>query len=106
MTTDLLAAALAQLATVMIAVWSATEILGNWRGWNKLAVSLGLGPMFSTTAYALGWFTALPTVATARQIPLTGIRGYCAAAFAGLIATLATKAAHDYIIKPGMASTP
>ena len=106
MTTDLLGAAVAQLATLMTAVWSATEIIGNWRRWNKLAVSLALGPGFSTIAYAVGWFTALPTVATAGQLPMTGIRGYCAAGFAGLVATLVTKVAHDAIIKPATEAKP
>lgn len=99
--TDLLLAALTQLATLMVANWTATEALGNVlraRGHAvpKLALSCVLAPAFSAAAYGFGWFTALPAVA-ANAVPVTGGRGYLSAAFAGLVAALVTSTTHGLV---------
>ena len=111
-TTDPLIAALLQLGTIMAACWVATEGLGNvlfLHGvrLHKLAISCLLAPGFSTAAYALGWFTALPAV-TAAAIPVAGARGYLSAAFAGLVAALVTSGAHGLVkaITGGSAAPP
>ena len=110
--TDPLIAALLQLGTIMAACWAATEGVGNAlraRGLalHKLAISCLLAPGFSTAAYALGWFTALPAV-TAAAIPVTGARGYMSAAFAGLVAALVTSGAHGLVkaVAGGGAAAP
>jgi hypothetical protein len=93
MNTDLLAAAVIQLASIMTANWTATEAVGNsLPSVPKLAISCVFGPAFSTAAYAFGWFTALPTMAGATQV--AGIRSYLSAAFAGLVASLITSGSH------------
>jgi hypothetical protein len=100
-TTDPFVAALLQLGTIMAACWAATEGVGNALrakgiAVHKLAISCLLAPGFSTAAYALGWFTALPAV-TAAAIPVAGARGYLSAAFAGLVAALVTSGAHGLV---------
>jgi hypothetical protein len=97
MTTDLLAAALVQLATLMAATWTLTEAIGARVAWPKLAISLVLGTALSMAAYGLGWFTALPA-ATASAIPIAGLRGYLSAGFAGLVGASVTSALHAGIL--------
>jgi hypothetical protein len=97
MTTDLIGAALVQLGTIMAATWILTEGIGRRTGWPKLAISLLVGAGLSAAAYALGWFTALPT-ATATAIPVIGVRGYLSAAFAGFIGAAVTSAGHAALV--------
>lgn len=100
-TTDPFVAALLQLASIMAGCWAATEGVGNalsarGRKLPKLLISCVLAPAFSTVAYALGWFTALPAM-TAGGTPVTGGRGLLSAAFAGLVAALVTSGAHGLV---------
>jgi hypothetical protein len=88
---DLLASLTLQLATLTAAVWSLTEIVGRATGYNKGWLALAFGPLTAAVAYGLG-FVPLVTA--------TGAKGYAAAAFAGLIATLTAKTFHDYIANP------
>ncbi len=97
MTTDLLAAALAQLASIMAANWTLTEALGSRISLGKFWISLVLAPLLSTSAWALGWFSALPA-ATTFGAPITGLRGAMSAAFAGLIGAVLTSTAHKAFI--------
>jgi pyrroline-5-carboxylate reductase len=95
---DLVAAALVQLASIMGGNWILVEALGTRLRIGKLWLSLVVGPLLTMAAYALGWFTALPTAATVAGLPLLGARAYLSAAFAGFIASLLTSAAHAAMV--------
>ena len=97
MTTDLIAVALVQLASIMAGNWVLTEAIGSRVLLGKLWISLLVAPALTMAAYALGWFSALPAVAAAGA-PVTGLRGYLSAAFAGFIGALLTSAAHKALI--------
>jgi len=108
MDTDLLVPAVAQLASIMIATWSLTEQIGNrlLTRIGKFWIALVLGPALTVAAYGVGFFTALPETATLRAIPMTGPRGYLAAAFAGAIASILTSSGHALLIGSGVAKSP
>ena len=93
MTTDLMLAVLAQLGTIVAAVWSLTEVLGRAFGWRKDLLSLVVGPAMAVVGYAVGFVTAIPG---------TGWQGWVGAGFGGLVATLVAKQMHDLIAAPLM----
>ena len=108
MTTDLMLAAGAQLASITAAVWVLTEILGRAAKWNKVAVALCLGPLLALAAYATGFLTALPDC----PAPIGAACKWIGAGFAGLITTLLAKGFHDLLgdrvlkVLPGLQKPP
>lgn len=94
---DPLAAVAIQLTTGVIAVWSLSEITGRATGLHKGLLSIVFGPLVGCGAYTFGF---LPYIT--ETLKLTGLLGYGAAAFAGLIATLVSKPFHDMLANPIM----
>jgi hypothetical protein len=88
---DLLLPLLTQLGSCTAATWALTEVVGRVTSVAKTWLALAIGPATAATAYGLG-FVPLVTA--------TGVKGYAAAGFAGLIATLTAKAFHDLIANP------
>jgi hypothetical protein len=92
MTTDLMLAVAAQLASCTAAVWVLTELLGRATGWTKTYLALALGPILALAAYGTGFLTALP------DCPFGGPAcRWATAGFAGLITTLLAKGFHELI---------
>ena len=92
MTTDLMLAAAAQLASVTAAVWVLTEVVGRATGWNKAYLALAFGPLLGLAAYGTGFLTALP------PCPFGGpVCQWAGAGFAGLVTTLVAKGFHDLL---------
>ena len=97
--TDLLLSLLGQCVTLATIVWALTQALG--KGVPVLlkvpqeALALILGPILSTSIH---WF-APDWIGVGAAV---GMKGYVAAAFLGLAATVVAGKAHDWILGPAI----
>lgn len=87
-------ATLTQLAYILLAVWSLTEVIGRRTGWSKDLLAMAIGPLLAIGAFAFGFLSSLPYH--------SGWKAWGGAAFSGLVATLGASIFHDLLANPIM----
>lgn len=94
MTADIIGSSLVGYATLVAAIWSATEVLPRaipaLARLRKELLALILGVVLGPAAQAVGLVGAANS----------GWRGYAGAALLGVLGTIIAGAAHDYVAKP------